>query len=95
MPRIKKIFSKKLLYCIKLHDCGKLETREDTCSQAKQCKNYRLHGRPQERFGRLAGWLGPWESVNKITVQIAQGLAETLPETDENNSLQVEQQVTL
>ena len=79
---------------IKLHDHGKLETREDTCSQAKQCKNCRLQGRSQERFGRLAGWLGPWEGVNKITVQIGQGLTEPVLETDENNSLQVEWQVT-
>ena len=81
--------------CIKLHDRGKLETREGTCSQAKQCEIYRLQGRSQERFGRLAGWLGPGERINKITVQIGQGLAETVPETDENNSLQVERQVTL
>ena len=80
---------------MKLHDCGKLESREDTCSQAKQCKNYRLQGRSQEHFGGLAGWLGPWEGINKITAQIGQGLAETIPETDENNSLQVERQVTL
>ena len=72
-----------------MHDRGKLETREDTCSQVNQYKNYRLQGRSQERFGRLAGWLGPWEGVNKITVQVGQGLAKTVPQTDENNSFQV------
>ena len=39
--------------------------------------------------------MGPWEGVNKVTVQIGQGMAEAIPETDKNNSLQVERQVTL
>ena len=47
----------------------------------------------------LVDWLDGWghgkEGVNKITVQIGQGLAETIPETDGNNSLQFERQVTL
>ena len=77
------------MYCIKLHHCGKLETREATCSQAKQCKNYRLQGRSQERFGRLAGW-----DHGKASTQ-SQDQAETVPETDENDSLQVEWQITL
>ena len=83
------------MYCIKLHDSGKLQqTTEDTCSQVNQYKNYRPQGRSQERFGRLPGWLGPWKASDKITVQIGKGLAETVPETD-NNSLQVEQKVIL
>ena len=84
------------MHCIKSHDRGKVETIEDTCTgQVNQYKNYRLQGRSQERFDRLAGWLGPWEASDKITVQTGQGLVETVPETDENNSLQVERQVTL
>ena len=87
------------MYCIKLHDSGKLQTREDTCSQVNQYKNHRRQGRSQERFGRLAGWLDGWDhgkASDKITdtAQIGKGLAETIPETD-NNSLQVERKVTL
>ena len=63
---IRKTFWKKLLYCIKLHDRGKLETREDTCTgQVNQYKDYPLQGRSQERFGRLARWLGPWEGIRQ------------------------------
>ena len=62
---IKENLLKDLLYCIKLRDSGKLQTREDTCSQVNQYKNYRSQGRSQERFGRLAGWLGPWEGVRQ------------------------------
>ena len=76
-----------------MHDCGKLETREDTCTgQVNQYKNYRLQGRSQERFGRLAGYPG-WDdgkASDKIKVQTGLGLVETVPETDENNSLQLE-----
>ena len=46
----------------------------------------------------LVDWLDGWDhgkASDKITVQIGQGLAETIPETDENNSFQVERQVTL
>ena len=46
----------------------------------------------------LVDWLDGWDhgkASDKITVQISQGLAETVPETDENNSLQVERQATL
>ena len=82
------------MYCIKLNDSGKLQTREDACSQVNQSKNYRRQGRSQERFGRLAGWLEQWEGVQQDHVQIGKGLAETVPETD-NNSLQVERKVTL
>ena len=60
-------------------------------------KYYRRQGRSQERFRRLAGWLGPWEGVkesDKIAVRIGQGLAEAYL-ADENNYLQVERQVTL
>ena len=45
----------------------------------------------------LADWLDGWDhgkASDKITVQIGLCLAETVPETD-NNSLQVEQKVTL
>ena len=45
----------------------------------------------------LVDWLDGWDhgkASDKITVQIGKGLAETVPETD-NNSLQVEQKVTL
>ena len=66
---------KEVVVLKKSHDRGKLETRVYTCSQAKQSKNDRLQGRSQERFGRLAGWLGQWEGVKKTTVQIGQGLA--------------------
>ena len=38
MSRSKKIFCDQLLYCVKLYDRGKLKTREDTCSQAKNVK---------------------------------------------------------
>ena len=31
--------------------------------------NYQREGRSQERFGRLAGWLGPWEGIRKDTGQ--------------------------
>ena len=51
-------------------------------AKLRNVKNYRLQGRSQERFGKLAGWLGPWEGIIKITVQIGQGLAETVLETD-------------
>ena len=55
--------------------------------------HYRLQGRFEKRFGRLAGWLGPWEDVQKD--HSVDRPVETVPETDENNSLQVERQVTL
>ena len=45
----------------------------------------------------LVAWLDGWDhgkASGKITVQIGKGLAETVPETD-NNSLQVERKVTL
>ena len=45
----------------------------------------------------LIDWQDGWDNgkaSNKITVQIGKGLAETVPETD-NNSLQVERKVTL
>ena len=45
----------------------------------------------------LVDWLDGWDlgkTSNKITVQIGKGLAEKIPETD-NNSLQVERKVTL
>ena len=45
----------------------------------------------------LVDWQDGWDNgkaSNKITVQISKGLAETVPETD-NNSLQVERKVTL
>ena len=29
--------------------------------------NYQRQGRSQERFDRLAGWLGPWEGVRQDT----------------------------
>ena len=44
----------------------------------------------------LEDWLDGWDhgkASDKITVQ-GQGLVETVPETDENNSLQVKWQVT-
>ena len=40
----------------------------------------------------LVEWLDGWNHGNasdKITIQTGQGLVETIPETDENNSLQV------
>ena len=46
----------------------------------------------------LVDWLDGWDhgkACDKITVQMGQGLAETVPETVENNSFQVERQVTL
>ena len=55
----------KLLYCIKLRDRGKLEATEDTCNQVNQYKNYRLQDRPQEHFGKLAGWLGQWDGARQ------------------------------
>ena len=45
----------------------------------------------------LVDWQDGWDNgktSSKITVQIGKGLAETVPETD-NNSLQVERKVTL
>ena len=62
--RDKKTFSKKLLYCIKLHDRGKLEAGEDTCTgQVNQHKNFK---------NVLADWLDGWDHgkvSDKITVQ--------------------------
>ena len=45
----------------------------------------------------LVDWQDGWDhekASDKITLQIGKGLAETVPETD-NNSLQVERKVTL
>ena len=45
----------------------------------------------------LVDWQDGWDNgkmSSKITVQVGKGLAETVPETD-NNSLQVEWKVTL
>ena len=58
-------------------------------------KNYRRQGRSQERFGRLAGWLGPWEGFRQDYSTDRPRPGRTVPETDENNYLQVERKVTL
>ena len=65
-----------LLYCIKLHGRGKLETREDTCTgQVNAYKNYRLKA---DLKNVLVDWLDGWDhgkASDKITVQIGQDLA--------------------
>ena len=82
--------------CIKLLDHGKLETRDDTC--IAKSTNIKIIDVKADLKNVLVDWLDGWDhgkASDKITVQIGQGRGETVPETDENNSLQVERQVTL
>ena len=78
-----------------MHDSGKLQTREDTCSQVNQY--IKIIDVKADFKNDLVDWLDGWDhgkASDKITVQIGKGLAETVPETD-NNSLQIERKVTL
>ena len=76
-----------------LKEVVKLE-RIPAAKPSNQCKNCRFPGRSQERFDRLAETMR--KSCKASTrSQIGLGLADTLSETDENNSLQVKRQVTL
>ena len=79
-----------------MHDHGKLETRENTCTG--QVNQYKIIDFKADLKNVLVDWLDGWDhgkASDKITVQTGQGLVETVPENDENDSLQVERQVTL
>ena len=57
--RSKKIFWKNLLHCIKLHNSGKLQTREDTCSQVNQY--IKIIDVKADLKNVLEDWLDGWD----------------------------------
>ena len=75
-----------------------VEIKENLLKELAKSTNIKIIDFKADLKNVLVDWLDDWDNgkvSDKITVQIGQGLAEIVPETDENNSLQVERQITL